>query len=572
MARNLRCNLTPERMEAVFGYFETEYDFFPDVAEESQMLGVFPQYLFYDTPFEDRNIRTCFCTSCGTFDMFRNADTKRFFEQSHNDPFDCPICGNGVTMKALGRMRTFSSINDNDERRFSIFRAAPDGGLMVISGWGRRNFSHWDLRGELSFRAKELQYFSPGERMRWKRCWEYDGLCNTGYAHPVGWEPCDYMAEPFSPSMCTSDGSYFAICSERIENTKLKYCRMEDWYHDRCKVWLSDTMEPVRFIHKFLSLYTAYPNLEMACRLGFWQAVDDLVDSNRKNAQLLDWSAKTSWGFLRLSKADGRAFLRCGGSMDDLALLASARKWDKDLNLTRFWDLLGDCQNDARLANLVVRASKLTGVSPQKVFHYLTNNTSVSWNRAQMLVDYLEFAKFLNYDLSRLDVALPKDLKTRHDAAANAAGIVKAERDAEISRKCASRVRQTKQMYEFVYGGYCILAPNSVQEIVNEGRTLHHCVGGYADRHFNGVLEILFLRKITEQDKPWITIEVAHRKQPTERVTIKQMYGEHNRLGLPHWKKVIGWFIDAWTAWLESGSPRDAKGNPIIPIVEEVSA
>ena len=258
--------------------------------------------------------------------------------------------------------------------------------------------------------------------------------------------------------------------------------------------------------------------------------------------------------------------------MDDLDLLASARKWDKNLNLTRFWELLETCRNDGRLANLVVRASKLAGVSPQKVLHYLTNNTAVSGNKALMLVDYLEFAKFLNYDLCQQDVALPKDLKSRHDAAAAAAGIIRAARDAERSRKYAARVRLTQQMYEFSYGGYCILAPNSVQEIVDEGKILHHCVGGYADRHFNGVLEILFLRKITEQNKPWITIEVAHRKQPTERVTIKQMYGEHNRLGLSHWKNALGWFIDAWTVWLESGSPRDAKGNPIIPIVEEVSA
>lgn len=572
MARNLRCNLTPERQEEVFRYFDADYGFCLDLAEESQMLSLMPQYLFYASSWTARNIRVCHCTSCGGFEVYRNKQTADFFANRSSDTYDCPNCGNGVTLKALGRMQSFASINDVDERRFSIFRPAPDGGLLVISGWGHRRFSFNDLSPEIEFREKERQYFAPGERMRWKRIWEYDGLCNTGYAHPVGWEPCDYMAEPFSPYMYTSDGSYFAICAERIEATKLKYCRMEDWYHDRCKVWLSDTMEPVRFVHKFLSLYTAYPNLEMACRLGFWKAVDDLVDFGKKNARLLDWTAKTTWGFLRLSNADGRAFLRCDGSMDDLELLASARKWDKNLNLTRFWELLDACRNDGRLANLVVRASKLAGVSPQQVNHYLMNNSSVSGNRAQMLVDYLEFAKFLNYDLTRQDVALPKDLKSRHDAAANAAGIVKAERDAEISRKCASRVRQTKQMYEFVYGGYCILAPNSVQEIVNEGRTLHHCVGGYADRHFNGTLEILFLRKITEQDNPWITIEVAHRKQPTERVTIKQMSGEHNRLGLFHWKKVIGWFIDAWTAWLESGSPRDKSGAPIIPVVEEVSA
>ena len=566
MARNLRCNLTPERTEEVFGYFGTEYDFFPDVAEESQMVGMFPQYLFYDTPFEDRNIRTCFCTSCGAFDMFRNADTKRFFEQSHNDHFYCPNCGNGVTMKALGRMSSFASINDNDERRFSIFRAAPDGGLRVISGWGRRNFSHWDLRGKLSFRAKELQYFSPGERMRWKRCWEYDGLCNTGYAHPVGWEPCDYMAEPHNPTInLTSDGSYYVICAERIEDTKLKYCRLEDWYHDRCKVWLTEPTEPCRYIHKYLSLYTEYPTLEMACRLGFWNAVNDLVDHNKKNADVLNWNSKTSWGFLRLNKPDGKQFLKCGGDLDDLKLLAAARKCDKKLTLAKFWDLTAKCGNDEGMATLIVHASSLSRQSPQTVIHYLEKIPGVPKRNAHMLCDYLDFAKALKYDLRRQDVALPKNLAERHGAASAAVLLLRQEQSKATTSR---RVQSTIQMYEFSLGGYSIVAPDSVEDIVNEGKNLHHCVGGYAARHFSGALEILFLRKTSALGTPLITLELAHRDMPKSKVDIRQMYGKHNSPARLQFK----WFIDVWTEWLLQGSPRDKAGAPIIPVVEEVSA
>ena len=573
MGKNLRAKMTPERQAEVFGWFDDGFGFCPDLAEESHMKGLMEQYLFYDACWADRKVRSCFCTACGGFDQFRRDGWTPFWAAHHNDVTECPNCGSGVTMKAVGRMSNFSSINDADERRFSIFRAAPDGGLMVISGWGSRKFSHHDLGPDIGFRVKELAYFGPGERMRWRRTWDYSGLCRTGYAYPAGWEACERLYEPFNPSMHTRDGSYFPICAERIGDTRLRYCQIEDWYHWRCRVWLLEPTEGVRFIHKFLSLYTEYPNMEMACKLDFWEAVDDLVDHGRKNHRLLDWGAKTSWGFLRLSKADGKAFLKADCDMGDLRLLAAARKWDKGLSLSKFWDLLDACHDDSRVVELVLKACKLSRLSPQKILHYLAAGGGTVRAGAQMLADYLEFAKILKYDLNRQDVVLPKDLADRHDAAAATVAIIQAaERKANLDEKYGKRILDVAQMYEFSMGGLSVVAPVSPEDIVNEGRKQGHCVGGYAARHFAGVLEILFLRRTATPGRPWITMEVAHRTQPTGRVTIRQMYDAGNRHGLPHWKKEIGWFIDAWTQWLEAGSPRNQDGLPIMEECMEVSA
>ena len=574
MGKSLRISMTPDRQAEVFGYFENGFAFFLDVAEETQMQGLMEQYLFYDTGFSEQNIRECYCTSCGGHTQFReDSPWTDFWNSHHNDDVDCPNCNNSVTMKALGRMHNFSSINDADERRFSIFRVAPDGGLMVISGWGSRKFRHNDLAPDIDFREKERAYFGPGERMRWKRTWDYAGLNRTGYAYPAGWEACEWMGEPFNPSMYTSDGSYYPICAERIGDTKLQYCQIEDWYFWRCKVHLDDPTEGVRFVHKYLSLYTEYPNIEMACRLGFWDAVDQLVDHGRKNHRLLDWAAKTSWGFLRLNKSDGKAFLMADCDLDDLELLAAARKWDKGMTLVRFWDLLDRCHNDDRVVELLLKASKLSKLSPQKILHYLEAPGTGVRTRAQMLADYLAFAKILKYDLRRQDVALPKDLADRHDAAASTVAIIQAaERKANAEKKYGSRIRAVAEMYEFSFRGLSIIAPISPEDIVAEGKAQGHCVGGYAARHFQGVLEILFLRRTATPDRPWITLELHHRPQSTSRVVIKQMYDARNRHGLLHWKKEIGWFIDAWTAWLEAGSPRDRHGLPIIDAFEEVSA
>jgi len=62
---------------------------------------------------------------------------------------------------------------------------------------------------------------------------------------------------------------------------------------------------------------------------------------------------------------------------------------------------------------------------------------------------------------------------------------------------------------EFSADGLLIRQPHSLQEIEDEGRILSHCVGGYAERHAMGKLSIMFLRKVSEPDKPYYTVEVS---------------------------------------------------------------
>lgn len=52
------------------------------------------------------------------------------------------------------------------------------------------------------------------------------------------------------------------------------------------------------------------------------------------------------------------------------------------------------------------------------------------------------------------------------------------------------------------------MIPKSVQEIIDEGKRLNHCVGGYAQRHAEGRLTILFLRTTDKPDVPYYTMEV----------------------------------------------------------------
>ena len=65
--------------------------------------------------------------------------------------------------------------------------------------------------------------------------------------------------------------------------------------------------------------------------------------------------------------------------------------------------------------------------------------------------------------------------------------------------------------YEYSDEKYSILAPLKIEDILNEGQALNHCINK-SDRYFERIATresyLLFLRKTAELDKPWYTLEV----------------------------------------------------------------
>lgn len=78
------------------------------------------------------------------------------------------------------------------------------------------------------------------------------------------------------------------------------------------------------------------------------------------------------------------------------------------------------------------------------------------------------------------------------------------------------------EMYERIGDEFEIIVPKEPKDIINEGASLSHCVGGYLNSVASGYKTILFLRKVSEPDKSFYTIEVNESK-------VIQIHGLHNR-------------------------------------------
>lgn len=155
---------------------------------------------------------------------------------------------------------------------------------------------------------------------------------------------------------------------------------------------------------------------------------------------------------------------------------------------------------------LFVLLKKPYGITITKVNNYLSRFTGLLSNNLTAWADYINDAEELGFDLSVHNVLYPKNLIEAH---ANTINVLNAKRIEKETKEMAALTDRLKKQYRFEFGELAIKIPESIQEIITEGKVLHHCVGGYADRHAKGQCIIVFLRKKAEPNTPYYTIEIG---------------------------------------------------------------
>lgn len=92
-----------------------------------------------------------------------------------------------------------------------------------------------------------------------------------------------------------------------------------------------------------------------------------------------------------------------------------------------------------------------------------------------------------------------------------------------------------KKRYDL--GEFILRHPKTVKEIVQEGRELHHCVATYVDKIIQGETDVMFLRKKSEPDKPFFTVEIQNYR-------VIQCRTDHNQTD-PEITKIVQNFLDS---------------------------
>lgn len=524
-----------------------------DAEEERLFLQKFEPFVFYET-WGTKNHRECYCTVCGRYFFAYKEDEPAFFNLHHNHYAHCPECEAEVELKCMGKLQSGASLRSSLAAAF--IRPAENGAITISAGIGFREFHlrSGEMAPELEYIEKARYYIAPGKVKGWKR-----SVGTEYYRQLIGvgsWQQMVNITEPFRRNGFYGwDNDYWLFGTEYLDSSALKYSQIEEWYNNETANWLCEQDTTVKLVISYLAWYAMRPQMEMAVKLGLYEACTDLCEG-RKNAKELNWKAKRPWEFLRMDKMDAKTYL-LSPSMAVLKAFHAARREGTKADVRDVAAAI-HAIGEYRYSDLVWCANKC-GVSLSKAISYVQSHPNSAHTTLGEWRDYLDMAEKLGYDMSMEDVLMPKDLTERHDAAA---AMVRINADAIKAKTYRPRYKKLREKYEFEMNGLRIVIPVSGQEIIDEGKTLQHCVGGYASRHIEGKTTILFLRRSRKLGTSYMTIEMDGEFG----TRIRQVHGYRNE----RYKNPVEprqrhkEFFDTWLAWIKAGSQRDKAGNPII--------
>lgn len=542
-------------------------------AELTELNALFPSYLF-----RRRKTREVWTTCCGVHaelpttseimeaEHTREPEKTRYYchhgvwsampPKPNPAPAACPFCGKVSPVKELGR--TGNRDNLAAYRRAVVLRWYRGSLWARCYNLTKRYGAEELLTAKPGWSLRAVYRFTPGKVQRaskyswldqWSAYKEYDTrILRIGFKIPEYFPYCSELGM-----------GYDIIGMEEIGKSPFRYCGAEVFLRKHPSNLLS-----------YLGPCTACPRqVEMLTKAGMVDAVADLVLHQKINKRAFDWTETDPLKAFGLNKAEMKQFLDGGHDMDVLAAYKSLRRAKVPASFPELYDMhrrIGDTWF-LRVTSRMRRCR----VSSVRVMNYLEKArdeikgtafaTAMEW-----WCDYIDAAELLGYDLKNPVFLFPKDLKAHHDEATKAAlPFRESKRNADAAEKGRARCRSLSKRYTYSDGRWLIRPPVGAYEIVAEGKSLKHCVGGYADRHLNGKTTILFLRDRQSPGKSLVTIEMNGTK-------IVQIHGwDDERTACkanPKRKsprELYAEFLGPWLAWLEAGSKRDKHGRPVMP-------
>lgn len=469
---------------------------------------------------------------------------------------ECPFCGKKGKVKDV----RYSGRRKNlwQERRCVILHWYR-GALWALAVWAVKDYAR-DLT--------EAPRFQSGAAYRFgKTAVEYVP-CHYwyGYGHYRRDEYRDFNKNtvdyPFSYT--NEDGmGYWVIGTDELSKSAVRYCCLEEYWRNH-----KDAGDTVKMLH----LAHARPRqVEMLMKAGLSDVVRDLAISGVKHARVLDWTQTDPRRAFKVTPSELREFLNLAPPEYRLiGVLEKYRTLKREDGRFTMSDAHQMYAAEKNLSFTVREKAKEWGLTTYRFWRYIMQTGLEPKKALCAWSDYTRAALSLGRPLHRENVLLPKDLGEAHDEAVRqqrerleAEKKEKTRLEREARQKGYEAIKKKlKLKYEIEAGGYLILVPESEAEIVEEGKALQHCVGGYAQRHVEGRTVILFLRDARRPDKPYITIEMDGGQ-------LRQIHGFKNEGAYstggriaPDPRETFRWLIDPWLSWICRGSRRDRKGNP----------
>ena len=541
-------------------------DRFPGLSREELDAAndLFLHKILYKREKEGRRVWTSCCHREELVPWLTREETPELHDikyEGHGTRVTCPWCQRSAELRAKGRTCGRTTAYDEEQ---VVFLKAADGGIYAQAYWLNKNYR--ERPADYPHYCLSFAYwFEPGRaQMFW-----YQPYTEQYYVEEERGKLSSRknVKEPFPRSGCyNGHDSYKVIGLEELDKSFARYCRYRMWRNQ-------DAPGAVRFddLIRFLTVAAIYPmQLEMLNKAGQKTLINDLMWEGKKNAKFFRWEETDPRKAFGMSGQELKRYLAMG---DALYVLETRKLLGCSFEQAMDWfsDPLNGVDNMYELRKLIDGCKKY-GVDINEARKYWCRFAGVRcyggifglYQVFKLWEDYLTNARAAGFDLTQRNILMPRDLHAAHD---NAQAIVQAKREAadkakkeEQDRLAREREKEINQRYAFETEHYFIRAPHSGEEIIQEGRKLQHCVGGYAQRHAVGTATILLLRDKSAPDTPLCTIQVDGKH-------LVQIHGFKNDTEKGAVKPELRFaeIYEPWFAWISAGSPRKKDGTPAVP-------
>ena len=427
----------------------------------------------------------CRCTACGK--RFR-AD--QIEHNDHRRMCHCPECGTYATV-ILSRYR-FSGTIIEGEQHYVVFLSSPDTDYLYVSCFDCTvYFAQHSDTPIYDFLETQRYIFTENQAFRYGHDHYYEEVSYNRYNKRFydDWTLRTRVTEPqfrTSPAYCRE--WYTMLNTGAIADICMRYCEMER-YPGQSKI-------------DYLSFYVRHKGAERLIKCGYAQQVYDCVTGSRYRLDI-NWKETELHKMFGVSRTAMKAIQNGEMKLNNVIDTARHFPYLSADRLTDYAKIIGS--NYSMLEDV----SAAAGQSVDRIVKYLIkkNYGLVEYH------DYIRMSEALGADFTDKIVVFPPDPAKAHDSASERLALIEAEKKARqkpaLVVSC-QRLKKEREKLEFQYGELIAIQPQSMSDIIAEGNVQSICVGGYAERHAKGVLTIMFLRKISEPDKRFYTIEVSN--------------------------------------------------------------
>ena len=423
----------------------------------------------------------------------------------------CPYCGARVTLKSAQELGRYGMREEGS----AVVPTVADGCLVLTTWLAERRITC----GRQRMTTNVLNaYIFDGKRVVKMDRWRRYGLSGAWY--PLDkWTKASRAADGMiAPYFYEAEDGLPDLGGTPAENAKL-------WEY-KAACYDGGDFCPVAY----MKVYRKHPNIENLITAGFAPWVGKEIARARGSGIAprfdgVDWTKARPAQMLGLTKEQARVFKEKHYELYYLQIW-QARKGQVDFNtMILLLDALG-----GETENLLA-----SGEPPVRTVNYLKKqHSSYSY-----LCDYRRMAARAGFDLTQEPVKWPKDLRAAHDRALAAIKFEEEEAEAATFREMSARCKGLAWEHD----GICIRPAMTPSELVQEGDTLHHCVGGYAKTHAAGNI-ILFIRHTRRPERSWYTLNIDVK---THRQIQLHGYGNEYANGKRlHIDKRVLTFVELW--------------------------